>query len=77
MLSYFWINEILKILERVCFGEAAVLPVVIVRCQAVVPASLYVESSQILAQTPPISEEEPCNLQEVEAVATLRLQSLL
>jgi len=39
------------------------MSVVIVRCQTVVTCSLYVDSSQILSQRLPVSEEEQGNLQ--------------
>jgi hypothetical protein len=43
----------------------------------VVACSLYIEGPQILAQRPPVPEEEPCDLQEIETDVTSVLQSLL
>ena len=60
---YFCINEVSKIIESMCFGHSAVVSVVIVRCQTVVTCSLYVDSSQILSQRLPVSEEEQGDLQ--------------
>lgn len=63
MFSYFWINEVSEILERLRFGMTAIMSVVVVRSQPVVTWSLYIDGSQILAQMFPVPEEEPCDLQ--------------
>ena len=63
---YFCINEVSKIVKSVCFGHSAVVSIVIVRCQTVVTCSLYVDSSQILSQRLPVSEEVQGDLQNKE-----------
>ena len=60
---YFLINEVPKIVESVCFGQPAVVSVLIVRGQTVVTCPLYVNSPQILSQRSPVSEEEQRDLQ--------------